>query len=189
MASALINVPAKARRGDIIEIKTLMSHIMETGYRHTGVRRSRSARHHHELYVPLQRERDFPRRPVSGDLRQSLHHLLHHRDRERQVRVRMDRRPGVFRNRVGFDHGRMRFAERHSRCAADRGPCFRRRNPASRTSLRLRLHEAGHQGDAGRGYRQSRHALGARRRRLMEAQGWAPPTRPAPIATAMPAPA
>ena len=34
MASALINVPAKARRGDIIEIKTLMSHIMETGYRH-----------------------------------------------------------------------------------------------------------------------------------------------------------
>jgi sulfur-oxidizing protein SoxZ len=33
MASALINVPAKARRGDIIEIKTLMSHIMETGYR------------------------------------------------------------------------------------------------------------------------------------------------------------
>jgi len=35
MPSALINVPAKARRGDIIEIKTLMSHIMETGYRHT----------------------------------------------------------------------------------------------------------------------------------------------------------
>jgi sulfur-oxidizing protein SoxZ len=35
MASALINVPKKARRGDIIEIKTLMSHIMETGFRHT----------------------------------------------------------------------------------------------------------------------------------------------------------
>ena len=34
MASALINVPPKAKRGDIIEIKTLMSHIMETGYRH-----------------------------------------------------------------------------------------------------------------------------------------------------------
>ena len=34
MASALINVPAKAKRGDIIEIKTLMSHVMETGYRH-----------------------------------------------------------------------------------------------------------------------------------------------------------
>ncbi len=36
MASALINVPAKAKRGEIIEIKTMMSHIMETGYRHTA---------------------------------------------------------------------------------------------------------------------------------------------------------
>jgi sulfur-oxidizing protein SoxZ len=36
MASVLINVPAKAKRGEIIEIKTLMSHIMETGYRHTA---------------------------------------------------------------------------------------------------------------------------------------------------------
>jgi sulfur-oxidizing protein SoxZ len=36
MPSALINVPPKARRGDIIEIKALMSHIMETGYRRTA---------------------------------------------------------------------------------------------------------------------------------------------------------
>jgi sulfur-oxidizing protein SoxZ len=36
MPSALINVPAKAKRGEIIEIKTLMSHIMETGYRRTA---------------------------------------------------------------------------------------------------------------------------------------------------------
>ena len=35
MASALINVPARARRGEVIEIKTLISHAMETGYRHT----------------------------------------------------------------------------------------------------------------------------------------------------------
>ena len=35
MASALINVPARAKRGEIIEIKTLISHVMETGYRHT----------------------------------------------------------------------------------------------------------------------------------------------------------
>ena len=34
MGSVLINVPKKAGRGDVIEIKTLMSHIMETGYRH-----------------------------------------------------------------------------------------------------------------------------------------------------------
>jgi sulfur-oxidizing protein SoxZ len=36
MVSALINVPKKAKRGEIIEIKTLMSHIMETGYRRTA---------------------------------------------------------------------------------------------------------------------------------------------------------
>lgn len=33
MARALINVPAKAKRGDVIEIKTLISHQMETGFR------------------------------------------------------------------------------------------------------------------------------------------------------------
>jgi sulfur-oxidizing protein SoxZ len=36
MPSALINVPARVKRGEIIEIKTLMSHIMETGYRRTA---------------------------------------------------------------------------------------------------------------------------------------------------------
>ena len=34
--AALINVPAKAKRGDVIEIKTLMSHIMESGFRRTA---------------------------------------------------------------------------------------------------------------------------------------------------------
>lgn len=33
MASALINVPARAKRGETIEVKTLISHAMETGYR------------------------------------------------------------------------------------------------------------------------------------------------------------
>jgi sulfur-oxidizing protein SoxZ len=33
MARTLINVPAKVRRGDIIEIKTLIAHPMESGYR------------------------------------------------------------------------------------------------------------------------------------------------------------
>jgi sulfur-oxidizing protein SoxZ len=35
MTTALINVPAKAKRGAAIEIKALISHPMETGYRHT----------------------------------------------------------------------------------------------------------------------------------------------------------
>jgi sulfur-oxidizing protein SoxZ len=35
MARVLVNVPARARRGEVIEIKTLISHDMETGYRRT----------------------------------------------------------------------------------------------------------------------------------------------------------
>jgi len=33
VANALVNAPARARRGEVIEIKALVSHPMETGYR------------------------------------------------------------------------------------------------------------------------------------------------------------
>lgn len=36
MARALINIPPKVKRGDTFEIKTLISHIMETGFRTTN---------------------------------------------------------------------------------------------------------------------------------------------------------
>ena len=35
MARAVVNVPATAKRGEIIEIKTLVQHVMETGFRRT----------------------------------------------------------------------------------------------------------------------------------------------------------
>lgn len=35
MASVLVNLPARAKRGDVIQIKTLISHVMETGFRRT----------------------------------------------------------------------------------------------------------------------------------------------------------
>jgi sulfur-oxidizing protein SoxZ len=35
MARALVNAPSTARRGAVIEIKTLISHVMETGFRYT----------------------------------------------------------------------------------------------------------------------------------------------------------
>ena len=35
MARALINVPATAKRGEIIELKAMAQHNMETGYRRT----------------------------------------------------------------------------------------------------------------------------------------------------------
>ena len=33
MARALVNVPKTAKRGEVIAIKTLISHVMETGFR------------------------------------------------------------------------------------------------------------------------------------------------------------
>ena len=33
MARVMINVPARAKRGEVIELKTLISHPMESGYR------------------------------------------------------------------------------------------------------------------------------------------------------------
>lgn len=37
MARALISVPATAKRGEVIVLKTLISHKMETGFRYTTV--------------------------------------------------------------------------------------------------------------------------------------------------------
>jgi sulfur-oxidizing protein SoxZ len=38
-ARTLINVPAKAKRGEVIAIKSLISHIMENGFRHDNMGR------------------------------------------------------------------------------------------------------------------------------------------------------
>jgi sulfur-oxidizing protein SoxZ len=37
MARALINVPPRAKPGQVIEIKTLISHVMETGFRPSSI--------------------------------------------------------------------------------------------------------------------------------------------------------
>jgi sulfur-oxidizing protein SoxZ len=39
MARTLINVPKTAKKGEVIPIRTLISHEMETGYRHDNVGR------------------------------------------------------------------------------------------------------------------------------------------------------
>ena len=110
MASALINVPAKAKRGEIIEIKTLMSHIMETGYRHTAdgevvprdIITSFSCRYNG---IEIFRADLFPAIAANPFIT-----FFTIGDRERQIRIRMDRRQGICRNRVGLDNGRMKFA-------------------------------------------------------------------------------
>ena len=53
MARALINVPPTAKRGEIIEIKALISHPMETGFRRGPDGSARAARHHQALRLHL----------------------------------------------------------------------------------------------------------------------------------------
>ena len=115
MASALINVPTKAKRGDIIEIKTLMSHIMETGYPPHRRRRRRPARHHHELLLPLQWRGDFPRRSVPGDRGQPVHHFFTIATESGTLEFDWIGDNGFSATAIGHDHGRMRCAARHSR--------------------------------------------------------------------------
>ena len=35
MARAILKVPERARRGEIIELRAIVGHVMETGFRHT----------------------------------------------------------------------------------------------------------------------------------------------------------
>ena len=110
MARALINVPAKAKRGEVIAIKTLISHEMETGFRYTSTGDAHPARHHHDVRRHLQRRGDLPARTVSRHRRQSVHHLPHGRHRERHHRVQLDRRQRLLGDRAGQDHGGMSAA-------------------------------------------------------------------------------
>ncbi len=150
-----------------------MSHIMETGYRRTATGEIIPRDIITSFTCRYNGDGDFPRRSVSGDRGQPVHHVLHGRDRERQVRVRLDRRPRFCRNRFGFHRRRMKWTPTISAAmllVAAAIAASRRRNPARRAPLRLQLHDAGHPGDPERRHRQSRHALGARRRNTVEEQ-------------------
>jgi sulfur-oxidizing protein SoxZ len=53
MPRVLINFPQRAKRGDIIEIKTLIQHPMETGYRLDSKGAKNPPRDHQPLYLRL----------------------------------------------------------------------------------------------------------------------------------------
>ena len=55
-------MPKTAKRGEVIEIKTLISHVMETGYRHSTDGRGDPARHHHVAFAASITARRFSRR-------------------------------------------------------------------------------------------------------------------------------
>ena len=176
-ARTLINVPPKAKRGEVIQIKTLISHIMETGFRHDNVGQPIPRDIITSFVCTYNGENDFRGRALSGHRRQSVHHVPHRGDRERHVRVPMDRRQRLRAGSLRENHGRMRRSRAPRR---SRSPCCRsqpaaalarRGNPAGPAPLGLRGHEPRQQGDAGRRHQQSRDAGGARRRGAVGGQG------------------
>ena len=85
-ARALINVPAKAKRGEVIEIKTLIAHPMETGYR-VGTNGAPIPRDIITTFIcTYNGEEIFRAELFPGDRGQSVHLILHGRDRERHAR-------------------------------------------------------------------------------------------------------
>jgi sulfur-oxidizing protein SoxZ len=51
VAVARIEVPKTAKRGEIVDIRTLIGHTMETGYRRDYLGQAAAARYHHRLYL------------------------------------------------------------------------------------------------------------------------------------------
>ena len=174
-ARTLINVPPKAKRGEVIQIKTLISHIMETGFRHDNVGKPIPRDIITSFVCTYNGENDFRGRALSGHRRQSVHHVPHRGDRERHARVPMDRRQRLRAGSLRENHGRMRprarLAVAIAALAAATLPSSGAEIPLERTPLGLRGHEPRQQGDAGRRHQQSRHAGGARRRGAVVGHG------------------
>ncbi len=63
MPDARVNMPAEVPRGKPFEVRILIRHPMETGYRTDDARQADPAQRAHDVHVPLQR-RDRVLRPA-----------------------------------------------------------------------------------------------------------------------------
>ena len=88
---ALIHVPASAKRGEIIEIKALISHVMETGYR-IGITGQPIPRDIIEDFVCTYNGEEVFRAKFSPAIAANpFMSVLHRRDRKRHDRILLDR--------------------------------------------------------------------------------------------------
>jgi len=111
-ARVLINIPPTAKRGDVIEIKTLVSHPMESGYR-VGFNGALIPRDIIKLFVCTYNGEEIFRAELSPAIAANpLHRVLHGRNRERHDRLRMDRRQRLLGVGIRHHHGRMTWVRR-----------------------------------------------------------------------------
>ena len=77
MTKPRVKLPESAKVGEVIEVKTLISHVMETGQRKDPDGKTDPAQHHQHLHRHVRRHRGVQGRAASGHLRQPLPVLLH----------------------------------------------------------------------------------------------------------------
>ena len=107
MPRALVNVPSLARRGQIIEIKVLMSHPMESGYR-VGFNGRVIPRDIIQLFTCAYNGVEVFRAQFSPAVAANpFSRVSHDRHRVRHARLSLDRRQRLRRDRTGDDHRRM----------------------------------------------------------------------------------
>ncbi len=107
MARPLINVPAKVKRGQVFEIKTLISHIMETGFRFTTTGDKIPRDIVTTFSCSYNGEEIFRADLYPAISANPFFDFLHRGDRKRHARLQMDRRQRLCRNRHRQDRGGM----------------------------------------------------------------------------------
>ena len=131
MARVVVNVPAEAKRGEVIEIRTLAGHPMETGFRRTQLGELIPRDIIRTLVCTYNGVEVFRAELHPGDRGQSAHHLHHRRHRERHAGIPLDRRQRLLGEPQRYDQGRLRRAF----CGAVLRPGGRGRDPARRAPL------------------------------------------------------
>ena len=171
-ARALINVPPKAKRGEVIGIKSLISHEMETGFRPNATGQLIPRNIIKEFVctyngIEVFRAEFFP--AVSANPFVSF---TTRRDRERHHHDDLERRQRLLRHRVGRDHRRITRmpAWRIAAALAIVGVTFPAiaEIPTAERKSGYDFMASRKPRDAGRRHRQCRHTVGARRRDPVE---------------------
>ena len=96
-----LKLPKEAKKGEVIEIKTLMPHIMELGQRKDKDGKTIPRKIINKFTCRVQRQAGVHRRSRAGDRRQPVYAVLRQGGGERHVQVHLDRR-----RRHGHHRGR-----------------------------------------------------------------------------------
>src|SRR5215471_6100864 len=108
MARVLINLPESAKRGEVIEIKTLIQHPMETGYRldSNGARIPRDIIN--RFRCTYNGEDVFRAELFPAIAANPVHRVFDDRDGDRRIGLHLDRRRRSDANREPANYHRMR---------------------------------------------------------------------------------